>query len=443
MNQNWQIEVTKRLFLMLGACIGIGLLTGKTILVLLIGCGLYLLWTLKNVIELIRWLETAASSSDPVDPPNGHGLWGEIFDASYRLMRKQERARDRLKAVINRFQESTSALRDAVVLTNDQGQIEWWNPAAEHILGLRNPDDAGQVITNLIRHPRFLKYFENKAYQDPLLLPSPVSTEKKLLVSITLYGPENRLLVARDNTRVFQLEQMTKDFVANVSHELRTPLTVISGYVETLLDTLELMLTAPPPVLSKALNQMQSQSDRMANIIEDLLILSKLETADSLQDLVPVSIFDLLHDVAADARTFSGDRSHSIEVSCKAETAILGNEKELRSAISNLVFNAVKYTPDNGNIKLKWVVELNTGYLSIKDNGIGIDPQHIPRLTERFYRIDKSRHASTGGSGLGLSIVKHVLLRHDATLLIKSRPGRGSSFTCHFPQSRLVVKEAA
>ena len=442
MNQNWQLEVVKHLVLMLGACFGIGFLTGHALLFLFIGCGLYLLWTLKNVFALIRWLETASSSSESIEPPNGHGLWGELFDSMYRLLRKQERARNRLKAVINRFQESTSALRDAVVLTNGQGQIEWWNPAAEHILGLRNPDDVGQIVTNLIRHPRFLKYFESKSYQDPLMLPSPVSAEKKLLVSITLYGPENRLLVVRDNTRVFQLEQMTKDFVANVSHELRTPLTVISGYVETLSDTLELMPAPPPPVLPKALNQMQSQSDRMANIIEDLLILSKLETADSLQDLAPVSVVNLLRNIADDARTFSGDRGHTIEVSCKAETEILGNEKELRSAISNLVFNAVKYTPDHGSIKLKWVVELNTGYLSIKDNGIGIDPQHIPRLTERFYRIDKSRHASTGGSGLGLSIVKHVLLRHDATLLIKSRPGRGSSFTCHFPQNRLVRRAA-
>ena len=442
MNQNWQVEVVKRLVLILGLSLSIGLLTGKTVLLLLIGCGLYLAWTLKNVFQLLSWLETASSSSTSIEPPNGHGLWGEVFDSMYRLMRKQERARGRLKAVIDRFQQSTTALRDAVVLTNGQGQIEWWNPAAEHILGLQNPDDVGQLITNLIRHPRFVDYYEKKSYQEPLALPSPVSAEKRLLLSITLYGPDNRLLVARDNTRVFQLEQMTKDFVANVSHELRTPLTVISGYVETLSDTLTLMPEAPPPVLPRALNQMQNQSGRMANIIEDLLILSKLETADSLQDLTPVSIVELLHEIAADARSFSGDKSHKIEVSCKANTEILGNEKELRSAISNLVFNAVKYTPDSGTIKLKWVVELNTGYLSIKDNGIGIEPQHIPRLTERFYRIDKSRHASTGGSGLGLSIVKHVLLRHDATLLIKSRPGRGSSFTCHFPQSRLVRKAA-
>ncbi len=442
MNQNWHIVVIKRLVLMLGIFLTLGLLTNQTTLCLLVGCAGYLIWTLRNVFQLISWLEAASSSSQVLEPPNGHGLWGDMFDSMYRLMRKQERARNRLKAVINRFQESTSALKDAVVLTNGQGQIEWWNPAAEHILGFRDPDDVGQIISNLIRHPKFAQYYDQKSHHEPLVLPSPVSEEKRLLYSITLYGPNNRLLVVRDNTRIYQLEQMTKDFVANVSHELRTPLTVISGYVETLSDSLTMSETPPPPIMPRALGQMQSQATRMANIIEDLLILSKIETADSLNDLSSVSIHELLEDIATDARSLSGNKQHNIVIDCKADTQVLGNEKELRSAISNLVFNAVKYTPEKGNIKLKWLVDLNTGYLTIKDDGMGMEPQHIPRLTERFYRIDKSRHVTTGGTGLGLAIVKHVLLRHDATLLIKSRPGRGSSFTCQFPHSRLV-REAA
>ena len=442
MNQNWHIAVVKRLVLLLGISLSIGFLTGHIVWFLLIGTTGYIFWTLRNIYQLLSWLEEASTSRESIEPPNGYGLWGDLFDGIYRLMQKQERARNRLKSVINRFQESTSALQEAIVLTNGQGQIEWWNPAAEHILGLRDPDDVGQVITNLIRHPKFPKYYDQKSYSEPLMLPSPVSAEKKLLFSITLYGPDNRLLVVRDNTRIYQLEQMTKDFVANVSHELRTPLTVLSGYVETLSDSLALQPVTPSPILPRALDQMQGQTKRMANIIEDLLILSKLETADIIHDLSPVSIPALLEKIAYDARSLSGCRNHNIIIDCKADTKILGNEKELHSAISNLVFNAVKYTPDGGNIKLKWVVDLNTGYLTIKDDGIGMEPQHIPRLTERFYRIDKSRHASTGGTGLGLAIVKHVLLRHDAALLIKSRPGRGSSFTCQFPHSRLI-REAA
>ena len=438
MNQNWHIAVIKRLVLMLGLFLSLGFLTGHITLFLLIGCAGYLAWTLRNVFQLISWLENASGSSQAIEPPSGHGIWGDLFDGIYRLMRKQERAKKRLKSVINRFQDSTTALRDAIVLTNGQGQIEWWNPAAEHILGLRDPDDVGQLLTNLIRHPKFSEYYEQKSYNDPLMLPSPISAEKRLLYSITLYGPDNRLLVVRDNTRIYQLEQMTKDFVANVSHELRTPLTVISGYVETLSDTIDLSPAPLPRIMPRALNQMQSQATRMANIIEDLLILSKLETADSLNDLTPVTVAPLLNSIVTDAKSLSGDRNHSIVIDCKADDKILGNEKELRSAISNLVFNAVKYTPDGGHIKLKWLVDLNTGYLTVKDDGIGMEPQHIPRLTERFYRIDKNRHASTGGTGLGLAIVKHILLRHDASLLIRSRPGRGSSFTCQFPHSRMV-----
>ena len=438
MNQSWHIAVLKRLVLLLTGALILGLLTEQATLFLLVFITLYLVWTLRNIFRLITWLETASESSHPLEPPSGHGLWGELFDGMYRLMRRQERARSRLKAVINRFQESTTALREAVVFTNAQGQIEWWNPAAEHILGLRDPHDVGQLITNLIRHPRFVRYYEQKSYGDPLILPSPVSAEKKLLYSITLFGPENRLLIVRDNTRIHQLEQMTKDFVANVSHELRTPLTVITGYIETLSDTIAMMPAPPVSIMPRALDQMNSQASRMANTIEDLLMLSKLETADSQHDLRPVSINSLLESVANDARSFSGDRNHRITVECKSDTHILGNSKELQSALSNLVFNAVKYTPDSGNIKLKWIVDLNPGYLTVKDDGIGMEPQHIPRLTERFYRIDKSRQISTGGTGLGLAIVKHILVRHDASLLIKSKPGVGSSFICQFPQSRLV-----
>ena len=442
MNRNWQSSVLKRLAAVLGLSLAFGIIINEVAICLLLACCVYLAWTLRQLFMLGYWLENSTTYSEPQEPPTSRGAWGDIFDSIYRLMRKQEKLRDRLQAVIDRVQQSTSALQDAVVMTNRHGLIEWWNPAAEHILGLRSPDDHGQLITNLLRHPRFVSYFEQKSYQEPLDMPSPISEQRKLLCSITLYGPDNRLILVRDNTRLYHLEQMSKDFVANVSHELRTPLTVITGYLETLSDTVELMPEPPAPVLPKALGQMQSQSNRMGNIIDDLLTLSKLETADSQQDIQPVSLTPLINTIVEDARSFSGDRKHQINFTSTSDDQVLGNEKELRSAISNLVFNAVKYTPDNGRISIKWSVSLNTGYLTIKDNGIGIDSQHLPRLTERFYRVDRSRHATTGGTGLGLAIVKHVLLRHDTTLLIKSRPGRGSSFTCQFPHSRLVKKAA-
>ena len=278
------------------------------------------------------WLDMSTSLEEPQEPPTSRGVWGDIFDSIYRLMRKQEKLRDRLQAVIDRVQESTSALQDAVVMTNRHGLIEWWNPAAEQIFGLRAPDDQGQLITNLIRHPQFTSYFEQKSYQEPLDLPSPVSEERRLLCSITLYGPDNRLIIARDNTRIYHLEQMSKDFVANVSHELRTPLTVITGYLETLTDTMSLMPKPSTPVLPKALGQMQSQSDRMGNIIDDLLTLSKLETADSQQGVQPVSLKLLIETIIEDARSFSADKSHEFSFNCSPEDQVLGSEKELRSA---------------------------------------------------------------------------------------------------------------
>ncbi len=437
MNKNKLIAMISRLAIMFAIALLVGWFTDQLTLSLLVVCATCLLWTLINLVRLCNWLNRVNTQKAMVEPPTSYGLWGELFDAIHTLTKKQRRANSKFAALIHRFQASSAALKEALVFTNGKGQIEWWNPAAEYILGLRNPEDLGQPITNLIRHPRFGQYFEEMAYGEPLLLPSPVSPEKRLLYSITLYGPKNRLLIVRDNTRLHLLEQMSKDFVANVSHELRTPLTVISGYVENLADAVEMFPGKPLPMLPKALAQMQSQALRMTCIVEDLLTLSRLETADN-QDPMPVAITNLIQSIAQDAQLFSGERNHQIIIDCQTNTKVLGNEKELRSAISNLVFNAVKYTPDNGEIQLQWRVDSNNGYLKVKDNGVGIDPQHIPRLTERFYRIDKSRHAATGGTGLGLAIVKHILLRHDATLQIKSKPGEGSCFTCQFPHSRLV-----
>ena len=441
MNKIWYRAFVGRLILFLIGAVAIGWLTDEMILVLLITSLGGLVWTLGNLCRLLFWLNQTVTSEQYPEPPGSYGLWGELFDTIYLLIKRQQHTHKKLSGMIQRFQESSAALREAIVFVNAKGQIEWWNPAAEHILGLRSTQDEGQQITNLIRHPHFSQYYEKKAYAEPLLLPSPLSAEKKLLYSITLYGPENRLLIVRDNTRLHQLEQMSKDFVANVSHELRTPLTVIFGYLETLSDTVAMFPDRPLPMLPKVLQQMQSQSQRMTSIVEDLLTLAQLETADN-QDLVPVSMVALIENIAKDARLFSGDRNHQIVVDYKSDTKVLGNEKELRSAISNLVFNAVKYTPDNGTIKLRWKTDTNNGYLIVKDNGIGMEAHHIPRLTERFYRIDKSRHAATGGTGLGLAIVKHVLLRHDGTLLIKSKPEKGSRFTCQFPHCRLIPPPA-
>ena len=434
MNQNWRGALARRLLLLLAACGLIGLITGQYAWALAIGLGAYLLWHLKQLLRLHAWLR----ERQPDDaPPEGYGLWGEVFDSIYHLQRRDQRVRGRLQAVIDRVQESTAALRDAVIMLDSEGNLEWWNRAAEQLLGLKTPQDSGQAITNLVRHPRFKEYFEAGQYQEALEIPSPVNDRQRLQLQITRYGNNEHLMFVRDVTRLHQLEQMRKDFVANVSHELRTPLTVISGYLETLLDNVEEV----NPRWLRALQQMQQQGSRMQNLLNDLLLLAKLEATDYPSDNQPVAMDLLLLSIRNDAQALSGSRNHRISLEADHQVRLKGSEAELRSAFSNLVFNAVKYSPEESEIRIRWWADEQGGHFSVADSGIGIEAKHLPRLTERFYRVDSSRASNTGGTGLGLAIVKHVLLRHRARLDITSVPGKGSTFTCHFPAQQLSRRE--
>jgi two-component system phosphate regulon sensor histidine kinase PhoR len=251
---------------------------------------------------------------------------------------------------------------------------------------------------------------------------------------ITRYGNNEHLMLVRDVTRIHQLEQMRKDFIANVSHELRTPLTVICGYLETLLDNVDEV----NPLWSRALQQMQQQGGRMQTLLNDLLLLAKLEATDYPSDNQPVPVDDLLQIISEDAQELSGPKQQTITLEVDPAVQLKGSEAELRSAFSNLVFNAVKYTPEQGRIHIRWWGDVQGAHLSVQDSGIGIDSKHLPRLTERFYRVDSSRNSNTGGTGLGLAIVKHVLLRHRARMEISSVPGHGSTFTCHFAPAQVV-----
>jgi len=429
-NPNWRGALVRRLLLLLAACGLVGLITGQYAWALAIGLGAYLLWHLKQLLRLHAWLR----ERQPDDaPPEGYGLWGEVFDSIYHLQRRDQRVRGRLQAVIDRVQESTAALRDAVIMLDSDGNLEWWNRAAEQLLGLKTPQDSGQAITNLVRHPRFKEYFEAGQYQEALEIPSPLSDRQRLQLQITRYGNNEHLMFVRDVTRLHQLEQMRKDFVANVSHELRTPLTVISGYLETLLDNVEEV----NPRWLRALQQMQQQGSRMQNLLNDLLLLAKLEATDYPSDNQPVAMDLLLLSIRNDSQALSGSRNHRISLEADHQVRLKGSEAELRSAFSNLVFNAVKYSPDESEIRIRRWADEQGGHFSVSDNGIGIEAKHLPRLTERFYRVDSSRASNTGGTGLGLAIVKHVLLRHRARLDIASVPGKGSTFTCQFPAQQL------
>lgn len=420
----------KRLLWLWLVCLIIGLLISQVAGLLIAGTLIYIIYTIKQMAALHAWLDSEPTSTPPSE---SSGLWGDIVNKVDRTRRKHARETKRLKTIIQRVENTTSAINDAVLLMNDRHTITWWNPAAERLLNLKS-NDLGSFIGNYIRNPLFFDYIEQEDYTLPINLPAPQNIDRHFQYQMTHIGNNERLLIVRDVTHLFHLEQMRKDFVANVSHELRTPLTVLQGYLETLSDNNELS-----PVWQKAMSQMTQQTRRMGMLVNDLTELSKLETDQMEQQQVPVNLRALITRVIDDARAISGEDRHDIRLTLHKDWYLLGSERELYSALSNLLVNAIKYSPANSTIDV--LVEQNSLQqlcVHIKDEGLGIEPHHIPRLTERFYRVDASRSIETGGTGLGLAIVKHVLLRHNGQLSIESQLGKGSQFTCCFDETQIV-----
>ncbi len=428
----WRREM-RRLVYLLAASGAIGYSQGyptEAVTVTLLG---YVGWQWLQLYRLHRWLEQGQTTV----LPKTLGIWGAIFTETQRLQKQSIKNQQGLQGIINRIQDSTAALQDALLMVDSNGALEFWNLAAEKYLGLRSPVDLGQPITNLIRTPEFKAYFDQANYNEPLTIQSPVNPDLFLQFNITLFGRKDRLILVHDVTRLKQLEQMRKDFVANVSHELRTPLTVISGYVETMQAAMDML----PPRWPRMLQQMSEQSRRMETLIKDLLMLSRLETTNT-EPALPLDVQTLVRSIHADAEALSDGR-HTFEVRVEEHDKLLGFDTEIRSAFSNLAFNAVKYTPDGGHIQLIWERKNSEGCFTVTDDGVGIEAFHLPRLTERFYRADPSRSVETGGTGLGLAIVKHVLLRHDGHLDISSEIGKGSQFSCVFPADRIQIQPSA
>jgi len=432
MHQNWSRYLRVIIWGLTGTTLT-GLYFGAPVYGFTAGLVIYLWWTLVQARRLQQWLSNPSATDEA---PQGLGLWGDIFDNLHKLHQNHLRTQDRLRARINRVQESTNAMRDGVIMTDARGTMEWWNGSAEYLLGFRRHMDRGQYIHNLIRIPAFKAYFDSRDYREPLEIHSPAKPHIRLQIQISLFGDEDRLIVAKDVTRLYQLEQMRRDFVANVSHEMRTPLTVISGYLETMADNADDL----PPKWRRAVTTMSMQSSRMEALITDLILLSKIETGEKTVNDTLTDVDALIRQICHDASALSGEKHHQFTIEINDQRLLKGDESQLRSAFSNLIFNAVKYTPPEGHITVTWNTDRDGGHLSVRDTGIGIDPVHIPRLTERFYRADPSRHKDTGGTGLGLAIVKHVLLNHDGSLEIHSRTGEGSEFICHFPRERLAER---
>ncbi len=433
--QNWRKELNRLLIILLVSG-SIGLVFGEPSLFLalaLIG------YSLLNVFELRRFNNWLAKSQEQEDsePPVSKGLWGDIFDGIYRLQKQERKASSYLSNILSKAQESSAALEIAVIMIDQNNNLDWWNHASEKFLGIKYPTDRHQSVTNLIRDPRFADYFHNEHYDETLKMESPFNTNIILEFQIALFGERERLMIVRDITQLHRLEMMRKDFVGNVSHELGTPITVIKGYLEAILDNMDEM----DPKWHKPIEQMRQQSMRMENIVRDLLLLSTLETKTLPNQQEAVSVRNLFAEIEDDTRQMFTDKNHTFEISCNSDVELRGKYSELYSAISNLVVNAAKYTPDNGRIKLSSELRKDGFIIIVEDNGIGIESHHIPRLTERFYRVDLSRSTDTGGTGLGLAIVKHILARHGGELNIESEPGKGSRFLCKLPISRVIESQ--
>jgi two-component system phosphate regulon sensor histidine kinase PhoR len=411
----------------LAACIVIGLIIGQLLGVILLYVLGSLYWQLYQLYQFHNWLRYSGRAS----PPETSGIWGEVFDSVYRLQKKQRKSKRRMRQALTRIESSTTALKEGVIMADNQGNLEWWNNSAAHFLGLMRPVDRGQIITNIVRSPEFFRYFTQKRFGEPLVIKSPAKEGVYLEIQTTLYDKNDHLIFVRDVTRLHLLEQMRKDFVANASHELKTPLTVIKGYLETL----GMFKESLPKSMQKGIVNMSEQSERMEQLIEDLLLLSRLESDEKREENQWHKVSDIVQSIQNTIDPILTDQ-HILSVNISKDAHLYGSYKELYSAFSNLIVNAVKYSPDGGDIEIKWESSDLNGVFSVKDSGLGIDPRHIPRLTERFFRVDKGRGSKTGGTGLGLAIVKHVLLHHDAKLQIRSQPGYGSTFSCYFPANR-------
>lgn len=413
---SWASEARRVLLLLLLAALT-GWLAGMPLVFVAVTLIVLQVYWLLQLRRIQAWLR-----APEVDPPESIGIWGDVFDQIYTIQRQNLEVHTRLQFTVDYLRDSFASMRDGAVMLDSTGAIEWCNVATEDLLGLRYPEDKGQGILNLFRAPEFHRYFLAEDYTVPLQLETNSEPALFLRIEITCFGEGDRLMFIRDVTEINRLEHMRRDFVGNVSHELRTPLTVISGYLGT-------MLSAGDAIDSrfvKPLKQMEQQALRMESLLKDLLWLSRLENVEREEKTEQVDITSLLQELLG---SYPG---RNIELDIDTQYKVKGDHRELYSAVSNLVQNALKYSPDDAAVRIGWKQEGDNYLLSVVDQGVGIESSHLPRLTERFYRVDDSRSSATGGTGLGLAIVKHVAAGHNAELRIESVVGLGSKFILVF-----------
>ncbi|MBQ0955876.1 phosphate regulon sensor histidine kinase PhoR [Serratia symbiotica] len=404
----------------------LGVIIGYLPWLLLVSVLAALAWNFYNQHKLSHWLWVDRSMT----PPAGRWNWQPLFYGLYQMQQRNRRRRRELALLIKRFRSGAESLPDAVVITTVEGNIFWCNGLAQHLLGFRWPEDNGQHILNLLRYPQFSHYLQQQAFSHPLTL--QLNNEHHVEFRVMPYAEGQLLIVARDVSQMRQLENVRRNFFANVSHELRTPLTVLQGYLEMMSnESLDAALCA------KALDTMQEQARRMDGLVTQLLTLSRIEATPNVKMNEWVDIPLMLRVLQREAQSLSGGK-HAMIFRVNEQLKVFGNQEQLRSAVSNLVYNAITHTPAGTNIAVSWQQTPHGAQFQIDDNGPGIAAEHLPRLTERFYRVDPARSRQTGGSGLGLAIVKHALSHHHARLEIYSELGMGTRFIFTLP-NRLAV----
>jgi two-component system phosphate regulon sensor histidine kinase PhoR len=416
----------------LGATLLLGVLAGWMLGSLWAGVALALTvmlgWQLLNLFLLDYWLKDRGGR----DPPDSNGIWGDVVARVVRLHRRKRFHKQRLLEVFRELRHSTAAMPDGVIILNAQWEILWFNRTAGRLLDLRRRADLGLRFVNLVRDPALARYLDAADFAEPMIVSRGTEPRVHLSIQIVPYSGSQRLMLVRDVSHQVALESMRKDFVANASHELRSPLTVVTGYLETLLqdDDIDSALRGP-------LQEMQRQTQRMNGIVDDLLDLSRLDTLTEEAVGTAVDVPGMCGMLRKEVLARSVHPAITVELATHAH--LLGNELELQSAFSNLVDNAVKYTPASGSIRVIWRLDTSgAAHFEVRDTGPGIAAEHLPRLTERFYRVDPGRSRAAGGAGLGLAIVKHILQHHGATLEVQSEPGAGSTFACVFPARRVI-----
>lgn len=416
---NW-LSATVRVVLLVAVAAAVGWYFGAPLAATTVVLFCLVLFWLFQLYRVQHWMK------DPtLAPPDIYGIWGDLLVQIYLHHRRSNDEQQSLRATVEYLQDSFASMRDGVVTIDPRGAIGWFNKAAEPLFGLSYPDDQGQALSNRVRESAFSEYLAAGDYTQPLQYVRQGRQPRHLRVEVTRFGADERLLFVRDVTQNVRMEQIRRDFVGNVSHELRTPLTVITGYLDTFLDAGDVL----PAPYRKGLKQMAQQSARMENLLRDLLWLSRIESdiREGKQEVVDMaSLITGLREEFAD--TYPG----RLEVAIETRHQVMGDSRELYSAVSNLVGNALKYSPEGSVVSIRWYQRDGEYHLAVSDRGIGIDPIHIPRLTERFFRVDESRSSTTGGTGLGLAIVKHVAAAHGARLVIRSKPGQGSTFSLVF-----------